>query len=382
MCAIENFGEAFASKILRRFYEKSITEQIVNRDFEGQIKSDTGGDRLNILSFLYDATMSDYSIGVDMGVQRPKDTEDILIIDKKKYWNFNIDDVEKAYSYATDIPDALVEKYGKALEKVVDQYVLARGNAVRCGHMVGSDSVVPQGNFAGLSSVGVLTLDTGTNFNLNSATLQDKGVYIASFATTTAIKHDGWFKIKSWTNSITMTLVNWDGTTYDKGTQNADYSALTFGAPNAIQITSSNIYAKICDLKTKLDEQEIPDTDRKLIIPAWVENLLIQASQLQPDIAMYYGETVIEGKVGRVAGFDIIKANGDKINVTLGADGIKGYEIIACHTSFITFAEKLSKSRVIDDPDQFANMYQGLMLFGATVASERVKSGAMLFAKQ
>ena len=377
--AFTNFGEAFASKVLRRFYEKAITPLVTNQDYEGEIKKI--GDRVSIKSFIYDAVMSDYTVGTDMGVQRPTDKEDVLLVEKRKYWDFNIDTVEKEFEYAGDVPDALVEKYAKEMERTIDQYVLARGKACKCGHMVGSDYVVPQANFAGLSSVGVLTLDTNVNYGINSSALQDRGVYIASFATTTAITHDGWFKISTWTNSITMTITKWSGDTWDYGTMGADYSNLTFEAGSAVQITASTIYGKICDLKTALDKDEIPDTDRYLIIPAWVENLLIQASQLQPDIAMYYGETVINGKVGRVAGFEVVKANGDRVYKTPGVDGVTGYEIIACHKSFITFAEKYAESRVTTPQKQFGKEYQALVLFGATVAAERRKSGAMLFAK-
>ena len=59
--------------------------------------------------------------------------------------------------------------------------------------------------------------------------------------------------------------------------------------------------------------------------------------------------------------------------------GATGYQIVANHTGFITFAEKWSESRVVDAENQFAKKYQGLFLYGAKVPAYRRKYAAMLF---
>jgi hypothetical protein len=118
---------------------------------------------------------------------------------------------------------------------------------------------------------------------------------------------------------------------------------------------------------------------------------LKQSSALQPTgIAEIYTGTVINGRVMRVGAFDVHLAVGSRVSTRVGksttviADnvitaGAVGYQMIANHTGFITFAEKWSESRVVDAENQFAKKYQGLFLYGAKVPAYRRKYGALLF---
>ena len=152
-------------------------------------------------------------------------------------------------------------------------------------------------------------------------------------------------------------------------------------------------------LGTALDKGEIPDSDRHITVPPIMMQMLKQASELQPAISMAYEGVVLNGKVGRVAGFDIHMAAGSRVstraahyNGTTLASGASGsgasttitagpatYQVLANHISFITFAYKWSESRIVDAEDQFAKKYQGLHLFGALVPAQRRKAGAVLF---
>ena len=87
--SLSNFGEQFAAKTLRKFYQTAITPSITNSDYEGEIKK--AGDRVNILSFLSDITLGDYSAGSDMSTESIVDSEDQLVVEKRKYYNFPID---------------------------------------------------------------------------------------------------------------------------------------------------------------------------------------------------------------------------------------------------------------------------------------------------
>ena len=368
--ALSNYGEQFAANCLRKFYARAIAPAITNQDYEGEIKK--AGDRLNILSFLSDITLGDYSVGSDMSVQHPSDHEDQLVIDQKKYYNFDIDEVDSKFTYVEDEDSTLIENAEKVLEKTVDTFVLGKASEVKAGHRIGTDTTIAAANFAGLTSAGVLTVDVGSGINSN--TIQGKGVYITELAT--------WYKIKTWTDSSTFTIENWDDTAYADGAKSADYSSLVFEAADAVQVTATNVYSYLVELGEKLDDDEIPDTDRAIVVPAWFKSILLQASQLQPDIAVYHEEVVVNGKIGRAAGFDVHLAPGSRVSTSAGTDGVTGYEVLACHKSFITFGEKFKESRVVNAENQFAKKYQGLFLYGATVPVERRKAGAMLFCKQ
>ena len=373
--ALSNYGEVFARNCLRKFYARAVTPAITNSDYEGSIKG--LGERLNILSFLTDINISDYTVGSDMGVQHPADSEDQLIINQKKYYDFDIDRVDREFTYVEDEDSTLIENASRALEKVIDTFVLNFTDSVKCGHRVGSDHIIAIGSFSSLSAAGAYVTDMGTG--IDSSTIVGKGLYIDKLSTSPSM---GWYRISAFTDSSHLTITNWDDSAYASGAKSSDYSAVTIEAAGAVQVTASTIYGYICDLATDLDNDEIPDTGRVLVCPAWFKNLLVQASQLQPDIALYHEETVVNGKVGRVAGFDIHLSVGTRIATSAGADGVTGYEVLACHTGFITFAHKWSESRVVDSEKQFAKLYQGLNLYGAKVAVERRKAGAMLYCKQ
>ena len=72
--ALDDFGIAFSNKTLRKFYEQAITPAVTNSDYEGEIKD--FGDRLRILSFLHDISISSYSAGTDMSTQSLFDTSE------------------------------------------------------------------------------------------------------------------------------------------------------------------------------------------------------------------------------------------------------------------------------------------------------------------
>jgi hypothetical protein len=96
----------------------------------------------------------------------------------------------------------------------------------------------------------------------------------------------------------------------------------------------------------------------------------------------------------RFGGFDVHMANGARVstrsgkstadaagpsaNISLTA-GSLGYQVLANHTGFITYADKWSETRVVDAENQFAKKYQGLFLYGALVPAYRRKYGAVLF---
>ena len=90
--------------------------------YEGEIKN--FGDRVSIKSFLTDLSLFNYSIGTDMSIEHPTDSEDQLIIDQKKYYNFDIDQVDRLFSYANDLDSTLIENASKVLEKAIDSRLL------------------------------------------------------------------------------------------------------------------------------------------------------------------------------------------------------------------------------------------------------------------
>src|SRR3990167_8033885 len=157
---LSNFGEQFSSRVLQKMYQAAVVDAVANREYEGEIKKP--GDRVNILSFLNDAELCDYAVGTDMTVAQIVDAEDQLIVEKRKYYNFSLDRLEDLFTYADNIPDALVEQHAQKLASTIDTYVLdAAGSDVKAGNWIGVNFLVT-GSTQGTEASLVTTATGGT----------------------------------------------------------------------------------------------------------------------------------------------------------------------------------------------------------------------------
>lgn len=439
---LSNFGEQFASKVLSKFYQDSIVGQagIVNRDYEGEIKKP--GDRVNILSFLNAGELGDYAVGTDMAVAQIVDAEDQLIVEKRKYYNFSLDRLEDLFTYAEDIPSAMIIEHSKVLERTTDSYVLEKfGTDAKAGNWIGTNFLVT-GAAATMASLtttatgGTITVvfdSTNVDSETASAAVEnplDGIVYNGGFETTDLYKGirlvstrafvTPWYRISAVTNSVVVTVTEWDeavsgpdfeenytlrgtfggdGINFTKYGSTGDASLVATSALGwevqaaiATSVTSSSIYNQITLLAEKLDENEIPNQDRHFTGPPAIITQLKQASQLQPTgIAEIFTGTVINGRVMRVGAFDVHEAAGSRVSTRysrstatgIGASvtkttGTQGYILGANHVGMITYGDKWSESRIMEPVNQFAKQYQGLFLFGAKVPRQRRKHGAVL----
>lgn len=438
---LSNFGEQFASKVLSRHYQQAVTPAIVNKDYEGEIKKP--GDRVNILSFLNDILLSDYAAGTDMNTETIVDTEDQLIVEKRKYYNFSLDKLEDLFTYAGDIPAALLENESRVLDKTVDTYVLEKfALEVKAGNWVGVDLVVTGGVGTAASIVtsatgGTVTLQvydgTYETSNVGSAeNPRDGNVYFIGFQNSdlykgfrlrsTAAFVTPWYRISGITSSTVATITEWDeavaGSDFEEGytlrglfggdgrdfpkygTGNAsfdkyDYCGWEIQAAIATSVTAATVFDQITLLGECLDGSDTPSDNRKLVGTEQFKTMALQASELQPTgISEIYSGTVINGKAMRMAGFDFHWATGSRLSTRashspsnstrVGSEitltaATTGYIIPATHTGVVTYADKWSESRVVDAENQFAKKYQGLILFGAKVPKQRRKHAAVLF---
>lgn len=437
---LSNFGEQFSAGVLRRTYQNAVAPGIVNRNYEGEIKKP--GDRVNILSFLNDLLMSDYTVGTDMNTERIVDNEDTLVVEKRKYFNFSLDRLEDLFTYGGNVVEELLSNRSRVLEREVDAYVLEKGLDAKAGSWVGMDiRVVGEAQ----TQASIVTTATGGTVTLSAdSTVEASNIGVVEQPGDAALVHAGfeasdvgrgfrlrststlvtpWYKITAVTSSVSATISEWDGETtgsdfatevgatlrgiyggdgitferYGEGERTFIAQQLTAAgmgweiqAARATAISATSIYDQITLLAEKLNVNEIPDNDRWLVIPPEIKTMLVQASETQPTgIAEMYKGTVVNGKFMRMGGFDIHTAAGARLSSrtghATGADsdaaspGSTGYSIIAGTKDFITYADKWAESRVVDAEDQFAKKYQGLYLYGALVTSYGRKAGAVLF---
>ncbi len=119
--AIVNFiSTVWSENLLKQLDRKYIGVLNCNREFEGDIKNQ--GSIVKICG-VGDVTVSDYTKNADMSAPETlSDTARLLNINKAKYFNFQIDDVDRAQSNPK-LMDAAMNKAAAALANAADAHI-------------------------------------------------------------------------------------------------------------------------------------------------------------------------------------------------------------------------------------------------------------------
>jgi len=359
---LSKFGIKFANKSIKKYWEEAVTPKITNNWYEGQITNGKA-DRLRVKTITESQGLQTYTPGTALTLGSLTDVNADLLPNQRKGFYFEIDDVNKFESYVDDEKENILDQKYHELIEAIDKYVLGLYGDVAAGNRVGVDTT---GSATVAATTGVIT----STITFTTAMI-GRGVRFGGTAWFRIVSHDG----------TTGTAVD------DKDDVTAAYTGGVFDgvvqpsidleASSAVQVTSSNIYAKICDLKEKLDAAKAPRTNRWLVVNSAIANLLVQSTQLIPAVAVAYEEVVRNGRIGRVAGFDVFQS--EQIEGT-GNTSSDGYHILAGHISWCTFATAFVASTIEEDlTGEFGKAYKGLTCYGAKIIDERRKMGAELY---
>lgn len=147
---------------------------------------------------------------------------------------------------------------------------------------------------------------------------------------------------------------------YDLGTDTAP-----------ISLSASNILTNILALASVLDEQNVPEEGRFLVITPAERYLLMQSSLAQ---AYYTGDSASplrNGKLGMIDRFQLYVSN-LLPTANAGEDWVGGVDagtaarhaVIAGHSSALTFANQITKTETLRNPNDFGDVVRGLTVFG------------------
>jgi hypothetical protein len=126
-----------------------------------------------------------------------------------------------------------------------------------------------------------------------------------------------------------------------------------------VVITRTNIVEKIVEFGAVLDEQNIPDEGRFLIIPVWMSSLLKTSDLKQAYLTGDSKSPIRNGLIGSIDRFNIHVSN---------LLYMPSYtEVLFGHTKALTFATQITKTKVQDNPDGFGMLYRGLQVYGYEV---------------
>jgi hypothetical protein len=309
----------WSGKLNVKFYSTTVFGEIANTAYEGEIKSI--GDKV-IINNIPSMTINDYQVGQTLSYEVPTPSKVELLIDKAKYFGVNISDVIE-YQSQPKLMDMFTSDAAKQMSIAIDTLVLKNSVDTLYGW---TKADTPSTTGAGINA-GTLAGVRSSSFNLGGA-----------------------------------------GGTYNASTN-------PFGGV-PLTLSSSNILSTITALASVLDEQNVPDTDRWLVITPAARNLLMNSNLQQAYLTGDSQSVLRNGKIGTIDRFSIYVSNllptasaGQNFDGTTTGTGISANAVarkcmIAGAKSAITFASQIAKVESLPNPGDFGTLVRGLNVFG------------------
>lgn len=164
------------------------------------------------------------------------------------------------------------------------------------------------------------------------------------------------------------------------GVNSASYNMGTDTAP--VTLTAANVLQKILEMASVLDEQNVPDGDRWLLIDPLTRSLLMQSNLAQAQFMGDATSMVRNGKIGTIDRFTVYVTNqmprgasgsntpwasGDGTETSITSTGGKRRAILAGHKAAITFASQITKMETVRNPNDFGDFIRSLNIYGFKV---------------
>lgn len=168
------------------------------------------------------------------------------------------------------------------------------------------------------------------------------------------------------------------------GASSSSYNLGTDASP--VSLTSGNVVQKVLELASVLDEQNVPESDRFLLIDPATRALLFQSELAKAYSTGDSTSPVRNGKIGTIDRFTVYVTNqlpkgaagtatdwvaavnqADETAVTTTGTVAKRKAIVAGHKSAITFASQITKMETVRNPNDFGDYIRSLNVFGYKV---------------
>lgn len=157
------------------------------------------------------------------------------------------------------------------------------------------------------------------------------------------------------------------------GCVSAAYNLGTDTAP--VTLTAENILSYITMLSTVLDEANVPEEGRYLVITPQERQILMNSNLAQAQFMGDPRSVLRNGKIGSIDRFTIYLSNqlpraaASKAwdNTTASASAAKRHLIFAGHKHGISFASQITKMEHLQNPNDFGQLVRGLQVWGNAV---------------
>jgi hypothetical protein len=148
------------------------------------------------------------------------------------------------------------------------------------------------------------------------------------------------------------------------------------GTPNAL--TSSNVLTEIINHGTVLDEANVPESDRWMVIPAKMAGLIKQSDLKDASITGDGSTPLRNGRLGMIDRFMIYVSH----NLPLSQTGASGeFTIFSGHKKGLTFASQMTNMETLRSETTFGDIIRGLQVYGFKVVKpEAITAGIITIA--
>ncbi len=177
------------------------------------------------------------------------------------------------------------------------------------------------------------------------------------------------------------------------GKNSAAYNLGTEGSP--VQITGGSSLALLTKMSGVLDEQNIPESDRFLLIDPQTRQDLMSSNLAQ---AQFMGDSrsmIRSGLIGEIDRFKVyvsnnlpriaangtlwISGDGTQSTTVATTNANKRRVLIAGHKSAITFASQFTKTETLRNPSDFGDLVRGLQVYGKKVVKPESLAIAVVY---
>jgi hypothetical protein len=159
------------------------------------------------------------------------------------------------------------------------------------------------------------------------------------------------------------------------GQQSASYNLGTLASPLTVTkdgaVSTTPVVDLIVDMGTVLDEANVPESDRFIVIPAKMAGI-IKKSELKDASLTGDGVTPLRnGRLGMIDRFTIYVSH--NLNVSSGKTSI-----IAGHKMGFTFASQMTEMETLRAQSTFGNIVRGLQVYGYKVVKPTALAQAVV----
>jgi len=146
------------------------------------------------------------------------------------------------------------------------------------------------------------------------------------------------------------------------------------GGLTGVQLSKSTVINKIVEMGQVLDEQNVPEMGRWMVIPAWMAAMIKQSDLKDASITGDSQTPLRNGRLGTIDRFTLYVSNllptatgAARMSGDGGAGTVKGTYVYAGTRDAITFASQITKVETLRSQSTFGNIVRGLNVFGYKV---------------